>query len=166
MDVRRKIELPRRLIDLKNKVLASRHFWSFSPLPVREYGMFSRFEPIWVQPRPRTAGSAGMRGSGEYSGHVDRLPPPTRATLKASGHVRGWSKRGTEWNPASFLVLRRRLQVKFKLTWVSLGKQKNAYSGVFVEPRLLLKGRAIASAVDLTSRRIILICLRMAASKS
>lgn len=75
-----RIELPRRLIDLKNRVLASRHFWSFTPLPVREYGMFSRFEPIWVQPRPRTAGSAGMRGSGEYSGHVDRLPSPTRAT--------------------------------------------------------------------------------------
>jgi hypothetical protein len=47
-----RIEGPRRLIDLANVFpigQASFDLWGFTPMPVLEYSIFSRSEPIWVQ---------------------------------------------------------------------------------------------------------------------
>lgn len=52
----------------------------------------------------------------------------------------------------SFLVLRRRLQVKYKPAWVSVGEQKNAYSGVFLKPRLSSQRSGDCFCGNLTSR--------------
>ena len=46
------IEPPRRLIDLENEFPVGQQsfdLWGFTPMPVLDYGIFSRFEPIWVQ---------------------------------------------------------------------------------------------------------------------
>jgi hypothetical protein len=66
-----------------------------------------------------------------------------RAALKASGHVRGWSNRGIEWNPDV-------IPGAAKLAWVS-GEQERVFRGL-CGAAILVKGRAIASAGDLTSR--------------